>query len=182
LRFGSTVITVTVLKHLMMVSAIQPEGHAAVEISIRPVAIPGDIRWLHQWTGISADCLTVFYESIAASSFIQSLMVWENEQPVLQVDICEAVFDDLGAGDAIAPGDYTMRLQFSPHALHNSIWRALYNCLDYVFLQKKASRILIAVDKSNQLLQEWVKDARFTLSGSTMNKRLHSLYMLTKAS
>jgi hypothetical protein len=166
----------------MMVSAIQPEGHAPVEISIRPVAIPEDIRWLHQWTGISADCLTTFYESIAASSFIQSMMVWENEQPVLQVDICEAWFDDLGVGDAIAPGDYTMRLQFSPYALHNSIWRGLYNCIDYVFLQKKASRILMPVYKSNNILHEWVKDARFTLSGSTLNKPLPNLYMLTKAS
>jgi hypothetical protein len=51
-----------------------------------------------------------------------------------------------------------------------------------VFSQKKASRILIAVDKSNQLLQEWLKDVHFTLSGSDMNKRLPSLYMLTKAS
>jgi hypothetical protein len=162
-----------------MVSAIQREGH---EISIRPVAIPDDIRWLQQWTGMSADCLTIFYDSIAASSFIQSMMIWENEQPVLQADICEALFDDLCDGDALAPGDYTIRLQFPPHALQSSIRRALYNCIDYVLLQKKASRILMPVLTSNNILHEWLKDAGFTLWDSNMNKPLHSLYMLTKAS
>ena len=165
-----------------MVNAIQPEGSMPVEISIRPVAIPEDIRWLQQWTGVDADCLISFYESIAASSFMQAMVVWEQEQPVLQVDICEALFDDPGAGDAIVPGDYTLRLQFSPNAPDSSIWRGLYNCIDYVFFQKKANRILMPVYKSNNRLLEWVKEANFTLSTGITNKPLHNLYMLTKAS
>jgi hypothetical protein len=165
-----------------MVSAIQPNGHAPAEIFIRPVVVPDDIHWLQQWTGVEATCLIPFYESIAASSFIQAMMVWENEQPVLQVDICEALFDDLGAGDAIDPGDYTIRLQFAPDANSSSVGRALYNCIEYVFLEKKATRILIPVYKSNTMLMEWVKGANFTLSTGATNKPLHNLYMLTKAS
>jgi hypothetical protein len=165
-----------------MVSTIQPEGHLPAEMTIRPIAIPDDLRWLHQWTGVDADTLTTFYESIAASSFIQSMVVWENEQPVLQVDICEALFDDLGVGDGIMPGDYTLRLQLARNAPDVSIWRGLYNCINHVFLEKKANRILIPVFKSNHLLLNWVKEANFTLSTGIMNKPLHRLYMLTKAS
>ncbi|WP_158085499.1 hypothetical protein [Niastella vici] len=166
----------------MMVSAIQREDNAPAEISIRPVAIPDDIRWLQQWTGVAAEALTTFYENTASGSFMQCMMVWENEQPILQVDICEALFDDLGAGDAVGPGDYTLRLQFAPNAADSSIWRGLYNCLDYVFVTRKANRILIPVYKSNHMLLEWVKEAHFTLSAGTMNTPLHKLYMLTKAS
>jgi hypothetical protein len=165
-----------------MVSAIQPNSHAPAEISIRPVVVPDDIRWLQQWTGVDADCLIPFYESIAGSSFIQAMMVWEDGQPVLQADICEAMFDDLGAGDAIVPGDYTIRLQFAPDANSPSVRRALYNCIEYVFSEKKANRILIPVYKSNTMLLEWVKGANCTLSTGVTNKPLHNLYMLTKAS
>jgi hypothetical protein len=166
----------------MMVSTIQPEGYLPAEMTIRPVAIPDDISWLQQWTAVDADTLTTFYESIAASSFMQSMVVWENEQPVLQVDICEALFDDLGAGDSVVPGDYTLRLQLAPDVPEISIWRGLYNCIDYVFFHQKARRILIPVYKSNHMLLEWVKEANFTLSTGIMNKPLHKLYMLTKAS
>lgn len=165
-----------------MVSAIQREDNTPAAFSIRPLAIPDDLRWLQQWTGVAADALTTFYENTASGSFMQSMMVWENEQPILQMDICEALFDDLGAGNAIGPGDYTMRLQFAPHAASSSIWHGLYNCLDYVFLKKKASRILIPVYKTNHMLLEWVKEAHFTLSAGAMNTPLHKLYMLTKAS
>jgi hypothetical protein len=164
----------------MMISATHPENHVKVDIAIRPVAIPDDIQWLQQWTGLDADCLIPFYKNIEAASFMQSMMVWDNEQPVFQVDICEAIFDDPGAGDTIGPGDYTLRFQFSPQAPIPVIQQGLYNCVDYVFLEKKARRILMPVHKSNKILLDWVKDAHFSLATGMVHKPQYPLYVLSK--
>jgi hypothetical protein len=164
----------------MMISAIKPERQLQVDMSIRPVVIPDDIRWLQQWLGVQADCLIPFYESLQVASFIQSMVVWGNDRPALQVDICEALFDDLGADDAIAPGDYSLRLLLSPDADDNTISQALYNCLDYVFSAKKAGRILMPVHKSNIVLSAWVKAAGFTLAKSILPKPGYVLYLLSK--
>jgi hypothetical protein len=164
----------------MMISATHPESPVKADITIRPVMVPDDLRWLQQWTGLDADCLIPFYESINGSSFMQSMMVWDNEQPVFQVDICEAIFDDFGAGDALGPGDYTLRFQFSPEAPISVIQQGLYNCIDHVFLQKKATRILMPVHKSNKILLDWVKDAHFALATGMVHKPQYPLYILTK--
>ena len=164
----------------MIRPAIKPERQFQAEMSIRPVVIPDDIRWLQQWFGVQADCLIPFYESLQVASFIQSMVVWENDTPVLQVDICEALFDDLGADDAITPGDYSLRLLLAPDAGDNSISQALYNCLDYVFSAKKAGRILMTVHKSNTRLAAWVKAAGFTLSKNILPKQGYVLYLLNK--
>jgi len=163
-----------------MISAKQTDKERQENISIRPVIVPDDIGLLQQWLGVGADCLIPFYESLEASSFIQSMMVWENDKPILQVDICEALFDDLGAGDDFAPGDYSLRLLFAPDAPVDAISLGLYNCIDYVFLEKKASRILMLVHKSNELLIAWIKDTPFTLVKHIQPKPQHSLYVLNK--
>lgn len=162
----------------MMISATHPEIPVKADITIRPVVIPDDIPWIEQWTGLDADCLIPFYESIAASSFMQSMMVWDNEQPVFQVDICEAIFDDFGAGDA-GPGDFTLRFQFPADAPVPVIHQGLYNCLHYMFLEKNARRILMPVHKSNKILLDWVKDARFALVTGMVHKPQYPLYVLT---
>src|SRR5687768_10762850 len=100
----------------MMISAVQPDCHMQVNISLRPVVIPDDIRFVQQWVGVDGSSLITFYESIEASSFIRSMMVWDNDQPVFQADMCEALFDDLDSGGAILPGDYTLRMLFAPDA------------------------------------------------------------------
>jgi len=164
----------------MMISAMQSDKQIPLNISIKPVVIPDDIGWLQQWLGVGADCLIPFYESLEASSFIQSMVVWEHDTPVLQVDICEALFDDLGAGDDFAPGDYSLRLLFAPDATVDAISRSLYNCVDYVFMEKKANSILMPVHKSNKLLIAWVKDTGFTLVKHIQPKPEHALYVLNK--
>ena len=161
-----------------MISAIRPEKQLQMELSIRPVVIPDDVRWLQQWLGVDADCVIPFYESLQVASFIQSMVVWENDQPVLQADICEAIFDDLG--DAVAPGDYSLRLLLSPDAGHDTISQALHNCIAYVFSEKKAARIVMPVHKSNTILIEWVKAAGFTLAMNILPKPGYILYWLTK--
>ena len=163
-----------------MISAIKPEKQLEVGTCIRPVVIPDDIRWLQQWLSIQGDCLIPFYESLQVASFIQSMVVWENDRPVLQVDICEALFDDLGADEAIAPGDYSLRLLLAPDADSNTLSHALYNCLDYVFSEKKAGRILMPVHKSNTILIDWVKAAGFTLAPNILPKPRYVLYLLGK--
>ena len=127
----------------MMISVTHPDGQVKVDITLCAVVSPGDIKWLQQWTGLDAGCLIPFYESIQASSFIQSMMAWNNDQPVLQVDICEALFDDLGAAEIISDGDYTLRFQFAPDVSFAAIQRALYSIVEYVFNEKKAGRILM---------------------------------------
>lgn len=163
-----------------MISATHPESPVKAGITIRPVVVPDDILWIRQWTGLDADCLIPFYESIAASSFMQSMMVWDNEQPVFQVDICEAIFDDFGAGEAIGPGDFTLRFQFPAEVSIAVIRQGLYNCIDHMFLEKKARRILIPVHKSNKILLDWVKDAHFALATGMVPKPQYPLYILTK--
>ena len=163
-----------------MISAIRPEKQLQVDMSIRPVVIPDDVRWLQQWLGVQADCLIPFYESLQVASFIQSMVVWENDRPVLQVDICEALFDDLGIDDAVTPGDYSLRLLWAPDVDDNTISQALYNCLDYMFSVKKAGRILMPVHKSNIILSVWVKAAGFTLAKNILPKTGYVLYLLSK--
>lgn len=149
-------------------------------MTIRPVVLPDDIQGLQQCTGMDIESLISFYENIANASFMQPMLVWDHEQPVLQVDICEAIFDDPGMGDNPGPGDYTLRFQFSPQAPVNVIQQGLYNCVDYVFLEKKASRIIMPVHKSNKILLDWVKDAHFAQVTGLGHKPPYSLYILTK--
>jgi hypothetical protein len=163
-----------------MISVTQPDSHVKINITLCPVVIPDDIKWLQQWSGLDAGCLIPFYESIQASSFIQSMMAWDNEQPVLQVDICESMFDDVGAGDLIGPGDYTLRFQFAPHAPVPVLHQALYSCIDYLFLEKKANRILMQVHKSNKLLLDWMKDAQFVQVKGLVQKPRYSLFIRTR--
>lgn len=163
-----------------MISVTHPDGHVKVNITLCSVVIPGDLKWLQQWTGLDAGCLVPFYESIQASSFIQSMMAWNNDQPILQVDICEALFDDLGAGDMINDGDYTLRFQFAPQAPVAVIQQALYSTIEYVFNEKKAGRILMQVHESNKILPDWVKEANFTQVSGVVQKPQQSLFILAK--
>jgi hypothetical protein len=164
----------------MMISVTHPESHIKTGIILKPVVMPDDIKWLKQLTGLDASCLVPFYESIQGSSFIQSMMAWDHEQPVLQVDICEALFDDVGAGELIGPGDYTLRFQFAPLASILVLQQALYNCVEYVFQSKKARRILMQVHKSNKILLDWMKEAGFAQAAGLVQKPLYSVYFLTR--
>lgn len=164
----------------MMISVTHPDSHIKTDITLCSVVIPDDLKWLQQWTGLDAGCLIPFYESIQASSFIQSMMAWSSDQPVLQVDICEALFDDLGAGEMISDGDYTLRFQFAPDAPTAVIQQALYSTIAYVFNEKKASRILMQVHKSHQVLLNWVKDAHSWQVSGVVQKPQYSLFFLAK--
>lgn len=163
-----------------MISVTHRDSHVKINITLCPVVIPDDIKWLQQWTGLDAGCLIPFYESIQASSFIQSMMAWDNEQPVLQVDICESMFDDVGAGELIARGDYTLRFQFAPLAPVPVLHQALYGCIDYLFREKKANRILMQVHKSNRLLLNWMKEAQFTRVTGISQKPRYLVYLLSR--
>jgi hypothetical protein len=164
----------------MMISVTHPESHIKTDIILKPVVMPDDIKWLQQFTGLDASCLIPFYESIQASSFIQSMMAWDHEQPILQVDICEALFDDVGAGELIGPGDYTLRFQFAPLAPVPVLHQALYNSVEYVFQEKKANRILMQVHKSNKILLDWMKEAQFAQASGLVQKPLYAVYFLTR--
>ncbi len=99
------------------------------------------------------------------------------EQPVLQVDICEALFDDVGAGDLIGPGDYTKRFLFAgPHAPVPLLQQALHNCVEYVFEEKKANRTLMQVHKSNKILLDWMKEAHFAQATGLAQKPQYSIH------
>ena len=163
-----------------MISVTHPESHIKTDIILKPVVMPDDIKWLQQLTGLDASCLVPFYESIQASSFIQSMMAWDHEQPVLQVDICEALFDDVGAGELIGPNDYTLRFLFAPGAPISVLQQALYNCIEYVFEIKKANRILMQVHKSNKILLNWMKEARFAKASGLVQKPQYAVYVLSK--
>lgn len=163
-----------------MISVTHPESHIKTDIILKAVVMPDDIKWLQQFTGLDASCLVPFYESIQASSFIQSLMAWDHEQPVLQIDICEALFDDVGAGELIGPNDYTLRFQFAPGAPISVLHQALYNSVEYVFQAKGANRILMQVHKSNKILIDWMKEARFMKAAGLAQKPLYAVYFLSK--
>jgi hypothetical protein len=164
----------------MMVSATQSKNLVKMGIDIRPVVIPDDLQGLQQCTGMDAESLTVFHENIANGSFMQPMLVWDGEQPLFEVDISQAIFDDPGTGDPVGAHDYTLRFQFSPHAPVNVIHQGLYNCIEYVFLQKKASRILIVVQTNNNILLDWVKDAHFAQAMGLLANPQHPLYIFTK--
>lgn len=163
-----------------MISVTHPESHIKTDIILKPVVMPDDIKWLQQFTGLDASCLVPFYESIQASSFIQSMMAWDHEQPVLQVDICEALFDDVGAGELIGPGDYTLRFQFAPLAPVPVLKQALYNCIEYVFQAKNANRILMQVHKSNKVLLDWMKETQFVQAAGLIQKPQYAVYFLSR--
>ena len=163
-----------------MISVTHPDGHLKINVTLCPVVIPDDITWLQQWTGLDAGCLISFYESIQASSFIQAMVAWDNEQPVLQVDICESMFDDMGAGELIGPGDYTLRFQFAPHAPVAVLRQALNSCIEYLFQAKKANRILIQVHKTNKILLDWLKHAQFAPVTGISQKPRYSVFALAK--
>jgi hypothetical protein len=162
----------------MMFSVTHPD--LKINVTLCPVVIPDDIKWLQQWTGLDAGCLISFYESIRASSFIEAMMAWNNEQPVLQVDICESMFDDVGAGELIGPGDYTLRFQFAPHAPVPVLQQALNSCIDYLFQVKKANRIFIQVHRSNKLLLDWLKPAKFAQVRGFLQKPRYFLFVRTR--
>jgi len=164
-----------------MISAIQPDSYTQVNISIRPVTIPDDIRLIQQWVGVEAGSLIPFYESIEASSFIKAMMAWDHDQPLFQADMCESLFDDLGIGDIIRPGDYTLRLLFAPDACRRAIGKGLYSCMDYLFNEKQTGRILIPVYRYNKILIDWVKAAHCILLPGIIQKPFHNLYILTRA-
>ncbi|THU30791.1 acetyltransferase [Niastella caeni] len=161
----------------MMISYVQLESHMEVEISIKPFVIPDDIRYIRQWTGVDEAGLMPFYESIAASSFIHAVMVWDKDQPLFEAAICEAVFDDLGLGHAVQPGDYTLRLQIAPNAGHDAILQGLNNCIDYLFSNKAASRILVPVHTTNKIFMEWGREDKYT---KKMDKKV--IYIQKRAS
>lgn len=149
-------------------------------IDIRPVVFPDDLQGLQQCTGMDAESLTVFHENIVNGSFMQPMLVWDGDQPLFEVDISQAVYDDPGAGDPLGPDDYTLRFQFSPHAPVNVIHRGLYNCIEYVFVQKRARSILMPVHDSNKLLIDWVKDAHFAQAMGILTDPHYPLYIFTK--
>jgi hypothetical protein len=151
-----------------------------MNIAIRPVVIPDDLQGLQQCTGMDAECLLAFHENIANGSFMQPMLVWDNEQPLFQVDICQAIFDDPGADEPLGPHDYTLRFHFSPHASTDVIYQGLYNCIDYVFLNKKAGRILMPVDKTSKVLFDWVKEAHFEQAMGLVHNPRHPLFIFTK--
>lgn len=164
-----------------MITAIQPDSHIQVKISLRPIVVPDDLRFIQQWVGVHAGSLIPFYESIAVSSFMKAMMAWDHDQPVLQADMCEALFDDLGTGERIRSGDYTLRLLFAPNACRSAIEKGLYSCMEYLFKDKQASRILIPVYRYNKVLIDWVKAVNCMLSPGIIQKPLHNLYLLTNA-
>ncbi|OQP68401.1 hypothetical protein [Niastella populi] len=149
-------------------------------IAIRPVVIPDDLQGLQQCTEMDAESLIAFHENIANGSFMQPMLVWDGEQPLFEVDICQAIFDDPGTCDPLGTDDYTLRFQFSPHAPMNVIHEGLYNCMEYVFLQKKASRILIVVESGNKILLDWVKDADFAKALGLVADPKYPLFIFTK--
>jgi hypothetical protein len=164
----------------MMVSATHTLNYVKMDIAIRPVVIPNDIPGLQQCTGMDIKSLLEFHENTANGSFMQSMLVWDNEQPLFQVDICEAVFDDPGADEPLGPNDYTLRFHFSPHAPIDVISQGLYNCIDYVFLNKKASRILMPVDKTSKVLLDWLKEAHFEQATGLVHNPRHPLFIFAK--
>jgi hypothetical protein len=98
----------------------------------------------------------------------------------LQVDICEALFDDVGAGELIGHGDYTLRFQFAPLVPVPVLHQALYSCVEYVFQSKKAKRILMQVHKSNKVLLNWMKEAQFAQAAGLVQKPQYAVYFLLR--
>lgn len=155
-------------------------SHVKTNITLRPVAIPGDLTCLQQLTGLDVSCLIPFYESIHGSSFIQSMIAWDNDQPMLLVDICESLFDDLGASELVGPGDYTLRFQFATNTPIPILHQGLHSCIDHVFHDRKANRILVQIDKSNKVLLDWLNAANFTPITGLEQKSQYWVFILGK--
>jgi hypothetical protein len=133
----------------MMLKAIHPACPTGLDLQIQSFRTPDDITIIQSWTGVATSCLDCLYESMAGADFLESIMVWQHDQPILEADICKAVFDELSSVYMTHPGDFTIRPQFPDNADETLLQQALQLCIKYAFEKKGAKRVIIPVYEKN---------------------------------
>lgn len=165
----------------MMLKAIHPACPTELDLNIKSFRNPDDITIIQSWTGVEAVCFDPLYESIAEADFLESVMVWQQNQPVLQADICKAVFDELSSVYMTNPGDFTIRPQFSDNAEATLVQQALQVCIDYAFEKKGAKRVIIPVYEKNNPLKSWMQQSNNILVHGVLYKPSQRLFILDNA-
>lgn len=164
----------------MTMKAVYPSRTIDPDISIRAFKTPDDLYYIEEWVGVKAACLGSLYESIALADFIESLMVCSHGEPLLEADICQALFDEIGFTLPTEAGDYTLRLLFPFSQDNKKMNQALLRVLEYAFTRKKATRILLIVDGQNKLPEQWIKQINFIPELEVVSKANFTVYVLTK--
>jgi hypothetical protein len=163
----------------MSIKTISSVSSSRSVITIRSFKTPDDVPYIERWVGVeAAACLTSMYESVQLADFVESLMVLNNNEPLFQADLCKAPFDEISAAFSIKPGDYTLRL-LMPFQPDNKLFqRGLLHILNYGFIKKNATRLLVPVYESNKMLNKWFQQAGCTMAAGFTYKQLFGLYIL----
>ena len=161
-----------------MLKAIHMDCATELDFDIKSFRTPDDIKILQSWTGVETTCLDSFYDSIAGADFIESVMLWQHGEPILQADICNAVFDELSSVYMINPGDFTIRLQFPDNANEALVRQALQVCINYAFEHKGAKRVIIPVYEKSSQLKQSIPQSNTILVHGALYKTSQELFIL----
>lgn len=162
-------------------NTLHPVSHTRSTISMRPVSIPTDLPLIHQWANVQSDSLAGFYESIEGSDFIESWMICNQGQPVWQVDICKAQYDELSSWYTMTECDYTLRFLMPPGCLPEVLQEGLYQCLHYCFNSRRANRVIIPGIPKNPHLPTLLANNNFSvLATGVMFRNAPRAYSITK--
>ena len=161
-------------------------------LSIRRLDLIKDLPLLYEWlkfeyvhkdnpAEFKFESLVDLYRSIADSSFAESCMLWlGDERPVMQVDICEGIMDEIYPFYDAKPGDYAIRLQFPPQRDIQLIENALNIVLQYCFTEKKAKTLLAPIYTKDVFQKSLFVKLGFSCYSKNLYKKIYSLYMLSQ--
>jgi hypothetical protein len=146
-------------------------------VSLRPFCVARDMPVIRKWAWDirgDADIVAASYMYASASDFARSFMVLANNSiPLCQVDISNAVKDELYESYRSAPGDFIIRLLLNPGKkkilpLHV---KALQTCIEYFFSFSEVKQLVAAPDAGNKLLNELLLKGGFRF-----REKIHSQY------
>lgn len=120
------------------------------------------------------------YNSITASDFAQSYIVWLHQTiPLFEIEIREATKDELSSFYIAGPHDYTMRLQLPLHLKPAMALLGLKASLKYCFNKMHAHQIIAPLLPNHVELKSLLKKAGFDCSNSTVASP-YQLYIVNR--
>ena len=161
-------------------------------LSIRKLDLEKDLPLLYEWMKaeyVSADRQSDFkyaglldsYKFMEKASFAEACMLYQaDETPVMEVDLCEGVMDEIYPFYEAQPSDYTIRLQFPPQRDLQLIESGLQLICHYCFTQKEAKTLIAPVYARDDFQKSLFTDLGFSCYSKNLYKKIYSLYILAR--
>ena len=128
-------------------------------LSLRPLSINGDLNVIYQWlkdsfgnqlrkTQYSREQLLEVFREMLALNYCQSFLGLINQIPAWQVDICNALNDDIYSYISAKENDYCVRVIINPEIVEagKTVENVLDFCITYFFLFKAVKNIFFVLD------------------------------------